>query len=98
MAAIEEGEVRRIADLAHLSLSDDEVARMTTELSAVLAHVQALQEVDVEGVAPTAHVLLDALPLRDDVPRPSLSRELALSQAPAAREDGFSVPTFVDEG
>lgn len=98
MAAIEESEVRGIADLAHLSLGDDEVARMTTELSAVLAYVAELQQVDVAGVPPTAHVLLEALPTREDVPRPSLPREVALSQAPAAREDGFAVPTFVDEG
>ncbi|HHH29359.1 MAG TPA: Asp-tRNA(Asn)/Glu-tRNA(Gln) amidotransferase subunit GatC [Polyangiaceae bacterium] len=97
-AAIDEAEVRRIAELCHLELNDDEVTRMTHELGAILGYVRQLQGVNTEGVAPTAHVLVDATTARPDVPRPSLDREAFLSAAPKANEDGFVVPAFVDEG
>jgi aspartyl-tRNA(Asn)/glutamyl-tRNA(Gln) amidotransferase subunit C len=98
MAEISEEEVRRIADLAHLGLDDDEVGRMTRELGAILGYVAQLEGIDVDGVAPTAHVHVAAMPLRSDVPAPSLSRELVLAQAPRHQGDGFAVPGFVDEG
>jgi aspartyl-tRNA(Asn)/glutamyl-tRNA(Gln) amidotransferase subunit C len=91
-------EVRAIARLAHLSLAPEEEARMTREIGAVLAYVQQLQELDVTGVPPTAHVQLERLPLRADDPKESLPRELALREAPRVERDGFAVPAFVDEG
>lgn len=97
-AAITEDEVLSIARLAHLELGPEETARMTRELGAILAYVAQLQEVDVRGVAPTAHVLLDRRPLRPDEPVPSLPHELALREAPRVAHEGFAVPAFVDEG
>jgi|HubBroStandDraft_4_1064222.scaffolds.fasta_scaffold207212_2 aspartyl-tRNA(Asn)/glutamyl-tRNA(Gln) amidotransferase subunit C len=91
-------EVRAIARLAHLSLAPDEEARMTRELGAVLAYVRQLQELDVTGVPPTAHVQLERLPLREDEPSLSLPRDLALREAPRVAMDGFAVPAFADEG
>jgi aspartyl-tRNA(Asn)/glutamyl-tRNA(Gln) amidotransferase subunit C len=91
-------EVRSIARLAHLSLAPDEEERMTRELGNILAYVRQLQELDVTGVPPTAHVQLERLPLRDDDPGESLPRELALREAPRVASDGFAVPAFVDEG
>jgi aspartyl-tRNA(Asn)/glutamyl-tRNA(Gln) amidotransferase subunit C len=91
-------EVRRIARLAHLDLAADEVERLGRELGDILAYVRQLEEVDVSGVAPTAHVRIDRLPLRADEPEPSLPRELALREAPRVTSDGFAVPAFVDEG
>lgn len=91
-------DVRRIAELAHLALSEEEELRMTRELGAILSYVDTLRELDVDDIAPTAHVLLEALPLRDDAPVPSLSSELALREAPKTAEGGFSVPAFVEEG
>ena len=98
MADIDREQIQQIADLAHLSLSDDEVERMSTELGAIIAFVQQLREVDIEGVPPTTHVLLDALPLRPDRVAASLDRDLALNQAPEARDGSFAVAAFVDEG
>jgi aspartyl-tRNA(Asn)/glutamyl-tRNA(Gln) amidotransferase subunit C len=95
---IDEAEVRSIARLAHLDLPDDEIQRLTTDLASILAYVQQLEELDVSGVAPTASVLLERLPLRPDAPHESLSHELALREAPRVTEDGFEVPAFVDEG
>jgi aspartyl-tRNA(Asn)/glutamyl-tRNA(Gln) amidotransferase subunit C len=91
-------EVRRIARLAHLDLSPEEVLRLGRELGDILAYVRQLEEVDVEGVAPTQHVRIDRLALRPDQPEPSLARELALREAPRVTNDGFAVPAFVDEG
>jgi aspartyl-tRNA(Asn)/glutamyl-tRNA(Gln) amidotransferase subunit C len=98
MADITRDEVLRIAELAHLALSDDELERMTKELDAIVHYVKELQQVDVEGVEPTTHVLLDALPLRDDTPTPSLDQDQALAEAPLARDGSFAVAAFVDEG
>ena len=91
-------EVRRIARLAHLDVSPDDVARLTRELGSILAYVKQLEEVDLEGVAPTAHVHLDRLTLRADEPETSLPREVALREAPRVAMEGFAVPAFVDEG
>jgi aspartyl-tRNA(Asn)/glutamyl-tRNA(Gln) amidotransferase subunit C len=96
--AIQEDEVLAIAQLAHLRLSDGELERMTRELGSILAYMQELRALDVEGVAPTAHVQLSRLPLRADDQAPSLPQELALREAPEVLDGGFAVPAFVDEG
>jgi aspartyl-tRNA(Asn)/glutamyl-tRNA(Gln) amidotransferase subunit C len=91
-------EVLRIARLAHLELSRDETERLVLELGRILAYVKQLEEVDVTGVPPTAHVQLERLPLRTDDPTSSLPRAIALREAPRVSGDGFAVPAFVDEG
>jgi aspartyl-tRNA(Asn)/glutamyl-tRNA(Gln) amidotransferase subunit C len=97
-ASIDKDEVIRIASLAHLELSKDELARMTTDLGSILAYVKQLEELDLGDVPPTAHVQIDRLPLRPDEAGPSLPQDVALREAPKANEGGFSVPAFVDEG
>jgi aspartyl-tRNA(Asn)/glutamyl-tRNA(Gln) amidotransferase subunit C len=96
--AIQRDEVRAIARLAHLEMSEGELDRMTRELGSILAYMQQLRELDVDGVPPTAHVQLAAMPLRADEQAPSLPQPLALREAPALVEGGFAVPAFVDEG
>ena len=66
---------------------------MTGELSTVLDHIEKISELDLDGVAPTAHVVALENVLRDDVPRRSLSRERALEGAPAPADGGFGVPS-----
>ncbi len=95
---IELDEVRRIAQLAYLELADRELERLTVELGAILAYMRKLEAVNIEGVPPTCHMRLQRLGLRPDEARPSLDRDVVLDQAPAAAENGFAVPTFVDEG
>jgi aspartyl-tRNA(Asn)/glutamyl-tRNA(Gln) amidotransferase subunit C len=90
---IDRAEVLHVARLARLELSDEEVDRMAVELSAVLGHIEKISELDLEGVAPTSHVVEVANALRPDEPRPSLPREEALSPAPAVAGDGFEVPS-----
>lgn len=86
-------EVLHVARLARLQLSEEEIEPMARELSAVLDHVEKIAELDLEGVAPTSHVVEVSGRLRADEPRPSLPREVVLSQAPAVSNDGFLVPS-----
>lgn len=82
-----------MARLARLALSEDEIEPMARELSAVLDHIARIAELDLDDVAPTSHVVEVTGALRADEPRPSLARELALSQAPAVGDLGFLVPS-----
>ena len=65
---------------------------MEHELNAILAHVEAIQAIDLTGVEPTSHVVALRNVLREDVPRPSLPQELALREGPDVQGSGFVVP------
>jgi aspartyl-tRNA(Asn)/glutamyl-tRNA(Gln) amidotransferase subunit C len=90
---IDRDQVLHVARLARLRLSDAEVKRMSGELSTILEHIEKLNELDLEGVEPTSHVVEVENVLRSDEPRPSLPRERALEQAPDAGDGGFRVPS-----
>jgi aspartyl-tRNA(Asn)/glutamyl-tRNA(Gln) amidotransferase subunit C len=90
---IDREEVRHVARLARLALSDEEVERMAVELAGVLDHIATISELDLDGVAPTSHVMVVENALRRDEPRPSLPRERALAGAPAVADGGFAVPS-----
>ena len=90
---IDREQVLHVAKLARLRLSDDEVERMTGELSQILEHVEQMEALDLDGVEPTSHVVALENVLREDVPRDGLSRERALEGAPEAAADGFRVPS-----
>jgi len=90
---IERDQVLHVAKLARLRLSDDEVDRMPGELSKILEHVETMNELDLEGVEPTSHVVDLTNVLREDVPRDGLDLEAALEQAPDAAAGGFRVPS-----
>jgi aspartyl-tRNA(Asn)/glutamyl-tRNA(Gln) amidotransferase subunit C len=66
---------------------------MSGELSSILDHIEKIEELDLEGVEPTSHVIAVENVLRPDEPRPSLPRERALGQAPDPTLDGFRVPS-----
>jgi aspartyl-tRNA(Asn)/glutamyl-tRNA(Gln) amidotransferase subunit C len=90
---IDREQVLHVARLARLELSDDEVARMSEELSAVLDHIEKIGELDLDGVPPTTHVVEVSNALRPDVIEPSLPREVALENAPSVADGGFRVPS-----
>ena len=90
---IDREQVLHVARLARLELSDDEVERMSGELTGILGHIEKIGELDLEGVPPTSHVVEVTNAVRADEPRPSWPRELILEQAPAVRDDGFEVPS-----
>lgn len=96
---ITEQEVRRVAELANLALSDEEIARMTHDLDGILSHIDKLNELDTAGVEPMAQVLYDAeetATLRADRERPPLSNADALANAPAAGAGYFKVPKVIE--
>ena len=90
-------EVKHVARLARLSLDDGEIVTLQGELNALLGHFADLATIDLSGIEPAAH----AVPLQnvwgDDVPRPGLSREAALRNAPASRAGLFVVPMIIEE-
>lgn len=90
---IDRAQVLHVAKLARLALSEEEVERMSRELSAVLDHIEKISELDLDGVPPTSHVVDVVNALRADEPRPSLPREVALAHAPERIDDGFGVPS-----
>ena len=81
------------ADLLALSASAQAERIAAGELSNILEHVERMDELDLDGVEPTSHVVELQNVLRDDVPRESLSRERALEGAPDAADEGFRVPS-----
>jgi aspartyl-tRNA(Asn)/glutamyl-tRNA(Gln) amidotransferase subunit C len=90
---IDREQVLHVARLARLELREDEVAKMSEELSAVLGHIEKIGELDLDGVAPTTHVVEVSNALRPDVVAPSLPHEVALENAPAVADGGFRVPS-----
>lgn len=90
---IEREQVLHVARLSRLRLSETEIDTLAGELSSILDHVDKLAEVDIEGVEPTSHVVPLENVLRPDEPRPSLDRDVALSQAPDPADGAFRVPS-----
>ena len=89
-------EVEHVARLARLALSEDEVERMTGQLDAVLGYVEKLNELDTEGIVPTAHAVPMENAFRDDVVRESIGVEKAMANAPVARNGCFGVPKVIE--
>ena len=90
--AISPEEVRHVARLARLELTDEELARFREQLSAILEAVGKVAELDLSDVPPTAHPLDVANVWADDEPRPSLPIEEALANAPGRDGSYFRVP------
>jgi aspartyl-tRNA(Asn)/glutamyl-tRNA(Gln) amidotransferase subunit C len=88
--------VRRIARLARIAVSEEEVAGLTGELNAVLAFVEQLSEVDVEGVEPMTSVTPMAMKKRQDVVTDGGIADDILKNAPAKEDHFFLVPKVVE--
>jgi aspartyl-tRNA(Asn)/glutamyl-tRNA(Gln) amidotransferase subunit C len=87
-------QVLHVARLARLELTEDEIERLSGELSKVLDHIETISELgDLSDVEPTSHVVTVENALRADEPRPSLPVEVALESAPDAALGGFRVPS-----
>jgi aspartyl-tRNA(Asn)/glutamyl-tRNA(Gln) amidotransferase subunit C len=90
-------QVRHVAMLARLGLEPGDEDFYAQQLSGILAHIDRLQEVDTDDIPPTAQVVEIVNRLRDDEPRPGLTQRDALSNAPAAVDGFFRVPSIQDE-
>jgi aspartyl-tRNA(Asn)/glutamyl-tRNA(Gln) amidotransferase subunit C len=94
-------QVRWVAHLARLELTDAELETMTRQLSSIVDYVAQLQEVNTDGVEPLAHALAVHNVFRDDEPRPSLPVDEALANAPDRRTDArgeqfYGVPAVLE--
>jgi aspartyl-tRNA(Asn)/glutamyl-tRNA(Gln) amidotransferase subunit C len=90
--AISRDEVVHVARLARLALTDEELDRFAGQLDAILEAVGKVAELDLSGVGPTLHPLALANVWAEDEPRPCLSVEEALANAPEAEDGAFRVP------
>jgi aspartyl-tRNA(Asn)/glutamyl-tRNA(Gln) amidotransferase subunit C len=93
---LEPATVRRIAKLARIRLSDDEVPKLQAELNAILGYVEQLDAVNVEDVQPLSGGAQMALRLREDVVNDGGKPAAILSNAPARLGDFFTVPKVVE--
>jgi aspartyl-tRNA(Asn)/glutamyl-tRNA(Gln) amidotransferase subunit C len=89
-------QVRWVANLARLELTDAELAMMTGQLSRIVEYVDQLQRLNTDGVEPLAHAREVANVFRADEPRPSLPIDEALANAPRRRGDFYAVPAVLD--
>jgi aspartyl-tRNA(Asn)/glutamyl-tRNA(Gln) amidotransferase subunit C len=93
-------QVRYVAGLANLTLSEDEVGRMAHDLDEILTHMEKLNELDTATVEPMAQVLYEAgdlATLREDVERPTLSNDEALACAPVSGSGYYKVPRVIEK-
>ena len=97
MSNISRDDVANLAKLARINLSEDELSHLSSELAVILDAVARVQEVASSDVPPTSHPLPLKNVFRDDVVRPSLSPDEALSGAPAQEEQRFKVPQILGE-
>ena len=90
-------DVRYVAKLARIALSDDEVSRFGAQLGDLLSHVNVLAELDTASVPATAQVVESRNVEREDVPGACLDRETVLSMAPQRQGAFFRVPRIIAE-
>ena len=94
--AITREEVRHVATLFRLGLSEEDIARFQEQLSQIIDYFQVLQQVDTEGVEPTSHTLALENVMRDDEPRPSFPPEDILANAPFPEHNFFRVRAVLE--
>ena len=90
-------DVEHVAALARLSFSDEEKVKLTSELNDILTYMEQLNKLDTTNVEPLAHVIELSNVFRPDEVKPSVSREDALKNAPAATEKFFKVPKVIGD-
>lgn len=94
---ISDDQIRHVAHLARLKLTDEEVAQFGAQLGGIIEYVRQLSEVNTDGVEPTAHALPVCNVFRADEPAPSLDSAQALANAPASDTPFFKVPKVLDQ-
>jgi aspartyl-tRNA(Asn)/glutamyl-tRNA(Gln) amidotransferase subunit C len=95
---IDELLVRRVAQLARLELSDQEIVQFSTQLSAIVNYIEKLNELNTDEVEPLAHCLPVCNVFRTDEVLPSLTQEQTLANAPDAENGYFKVPKVLENG
>ena len=94
--SVDQATVRRIAHLARIRVPDEELASLGGELNAILAFVETLYEVDVDGVEPMTSVMPMHMTMRDDVVTEGGVAAVVTANAPAAEDHFFTVPKVIE--
>ena len=94
--SVDINQVRHIAKLARIAMSDEELARLEPELNNILGWIEQLGEVNTEGVEPLTAVIGQKLRLRDDVVNDGDCRDEVLANAPEAQHGFFAVPKVIE--
>ncbi len=94
--SVDQATVRRIAHLARIAVTEDEVPHLQGEINAILAFVEELGAVDVTGVEPMTSVIPMKLPLRPDIVTDGEIERLVLANAPLTEDDFFLVPKVIE--
>jgi aspartyl-tRNA(Asn)/glutamyl-tRNA(Gln) amidotransferase subunit C len=94
--SVDSATVRKIASLARIAVTDDEVGAMVPELNNILGWIEQLGEVDTSGVAPMTAVIATTLRLREDVVNDGGARDAVLANAPAPEHGFFGVPKVIE--
>jgi aspartyl-tRNA(Asn)/glutamyl-tRNA(Gln) amidotransferase subunit C len=97
VSTISRDEVARLAKLARLALTDEEISGFAGQLDAILGYVGAIQAVDVTGVAATDNPIKNVNVTRPDAVAASLTQAEALAEAPAVVDERFAVPQILGE-
>lgn len=95
MSRISNEQVKHVANLARLAITEEEAEKFTKQLDAIITFAEQLNELDTENVEPTYHVLDMKNVLREDIPQEGLPREEVLKNAPEEQEGQFKVPSIL---
>ena len=96
--ALTQTEVRHVALLARIALTDEQVETLQTELNSVFDYIDQISRLDLCEVEPMVHSIPLVNSMRDDVPVAGLDHELALINAPARQEDAILIPRIIGPG
>jgi len=94
---IDADQVKKVAKLSRLELTEDEIAEFTGQLSSILDYVEKMNELDTENVQPLAHCLPVSNCFRDDRAKDSLGTDKTLKNAPQRQDEFFKVPKILDD-
>ena len=89
-------DVKYVAKLARLKIDDEDLGRYSEQLSSILNHIDKISELDLAEVEPMSHVLKLSNVFREDISRPSVSKESALSNGPEVEKGAFRVPQILE--
>lgn len=96
MTDITKDQVKHVAHLSRLAITEDEAEKLTEELSDIIGYAEQLNELDTENVEPTTHVLDMKNVMRKDVPKASTTQAEALKNAPDTKDGQFRVPSILE--
>lgn len=96
MAEISSEQVKHVADLARLEVTDEEAEKLSKDLSELMQQIDLLQEVDTENVEPTINVASLNNVMRNDEPKELVTQEEVLKNAPDAKDGFFRVPSILE--